>query len=189
MAKLYILRGLIVVSVGAILLVVGSNIFDGSYDTAESIMKTKHELIENKEILQGNLVNSTIAWADLSEHTILLVHTIPPSDFVKLQVTEPNGDTFEKESKNGFLYHIIEKRPQEQGNYNFSISNLGNEPVSVSVTLGEDPYLSGTCDLSNGMNCYAIPVAIGMVIVGIIALTVGSLITINDLNKKRRQSK
>lgn len=188
MAKLWILRGLIIVSIGAVLLVVGSNIFDNSYDIVESMMKTKHDIIEDKEVSQGQSINSTITWDELSEHTVLVAHVMPALGSIKLQVTEPNGEIFEKESNNGFVYHIIEKRPQEQGNYSLSILNLGNAPVNVTVVLGEDPYLSGTCDSVNGINCYVIPAAIGMVIIGMITLIVGSLITINDFRKKRKPS-
>ncbi|MFZ1076537.1 MAG: hypothetical protein WAN47_03800 [Nitrosotalea sp.] len=188
MAKLCPLRGLIIVSIGAVLLVVGSNIFDNSYDLVESMMKTKHDIIEDTEVSQGQSINSTITWDELSEHTVLVVHVMPTLGSIKLQVTEPNGEIFEKESNNGFVYHIIEKRPQEQGNYSLSILNLGNAPVNVTVVLGEDPYLSGTCDSANGINCYVIPVAIGMVIIGMITLIVGSLITINDFRKKRKPS-
>ncbi|MGI0087639.1 MAG: hypothetical protein ACREBI_06725 [Nitrosotalea sp.] len=179
---------MIIISIGAVLLVMGSVIFDNSYDLVESLMKTKHDIIEDKQILQGQSINSTITWDDLTEHTVLVVHVTPVLDSVKLQVTEPNGEIFEKESKNGFVYHIIEKRSQEQGNYYFSILNLGNEPVHVTVVLGEDPYLSGTCDSANGINCYAVTVAIGLVIIGMITLIAGSLITVNDFRKKQKQS-
>lgn len=170
------------------MLVVGSNIFDNSYDLVESMMKIKHDIIEDKEILQGQSINSTITWDELTEHTVLVVHVMPALGSIKLQVIEPDGEIFEKESKNGFVYHIMEKRPQEQGNYYFSILNLGSESVNVTVVLGEDPYLSGTCDPVNGINCYVIPVAIGMVIIGMITLIVGLLITVNDFRKKRKQS-
>lgn len=179
---------MIIVSIGAGLLVTGSTIFDNSYNVVESLMKTKHDIIEDKEIPQAQSINSTITWSDLSEHTVLVVHVVPVLGSIKLQVTEPNGEVFEKESKNGFVYHIIEKRSQEQGNYYFSIQNLGNAPVHVTVVLGEDPYLSGTCDSVNGINCYAVTVAIGLVIIGMITLIVGSVITVNDFRKKRKQN-
>ena len=188
MTKSRVLRGLIIIAIGAVLLVVGSGIFDNSYDSVESMMKDKHNIIEDKAILQEQLINSTITWDELTEHTVLVVHVVPVSGLIKLQVTEPNGEIFEKESTNGFVYHIIEKRPHEQGNYYFNILNLGSTPVNVTVVLGEDPYLSGTCDSTNGMNCYVIPTAIGLVIVGMITLIVGSLITVNDFRKKTKPS-
>jgi hypothetical protein len=185
LTKLRIFRGLIIVSIGVVLLVLGSDIFDHSYDLVESVMKTPHDIIGDKEILQGQSVNSTITWDELTKHAVLAVNVMPVTGSIKLQVTEPNGNIFEKESVNGFAYHIIDKSSQEQGNYYFSIMNLGNEPVSVNAILGEDPYLSGTCDSASGVNCYLIPMAIGLVITGMITLIVGSLITINDFRKKR----
>jgi hypothetical protein len=179
---------LIIVSIGVVLLVVGSKIFDNSYDVVESMMTIKHDIIEDKEILQGQSINSTITWDELSEHTVLIVHVMPVLGLIKLHVTEPNGAIFEKESNNGFVYHIIEKNSQEQGDYYFSIQNLGNAPVNVTVVLGEDPYLSGTCDSTNGIYCYAIPVAIGLVIIGMITLIAGSLLIVYDFRKKGKPS-
>ncbi len=177
---------MIIASIGAILLVIGSNMFDSAYDAVESMMNNKHDIVENTQIMQGKSINSTITWDQLAEHNVLLVHVLPVSGSINLQVSEPNNETFEKESKNGFAYHIIDKNPQSQGNYYVTISNLGNDRVSVNVVLGEDPYLSGKCDPSNGMDCYAIPAAIGLVIVGMFALIIGSLIAINDFRKKRK---
>ncbi len=189
MAKVYIPRGLVIASIGIILLVIGSNMFDNAYDVVEPMMNSKHDLFENEQIMQGKSVNSTIYWNQLDEHSVLLVHVMPPSGSINLQVSEPSNETFEKESKNGFVYHIIDKNPQSQGNYYVKISNLGNDQVSVNVILGEDPYLSGTCDSSNGVECYAIPIAIGLVIVGMLALIVGSLIAINDFRKRKKSDK
>lgn len=186
MTKIYIPRGLAIATVGVALLVVGSNIFDNAYDTAESLMRDKDYLVQNKQITQGQSINSTISWNQLSEHSVLLVHVMPPTDSINLQVSEPNNETFEKASQNGFVYHIIDKNPQSQGNYYVKISNPGTDNVEVNMILGEDPYLSGACDPSNGMGCYLIPTAIGLVIIGMLALIVGSMIAINDFRKKKR---
>lgn len=186
MVKIYITRGLVIASIGVVLLVVGSNIFDNAYDTAESLMKDKDYLVEGKQITQGQSINSTISWNQLSEHSVLMVHVMPPTDSINLQVSEPNNETFEKTSQNGFVYHIIDKNPQSQGNYYVKISNPSTDNVEVNVILGEDPYLSGVCDPSNGMECYLIPTAIGLVIVGMLALIVGSVIAVNDFRKKKK---
>lgn len=183
---MYIPRGLVIASIGAILLVIGSNMFDSAYDIVESLMNDKHDIVENVQIMQGKSINSTITWDQLAQHNVLLVHVVPTSGSINLQVLEPNNETFEEESKNGFAYHLIDKNPQSQGNYSVKVSNLGNDQVSVSVILGEDPYLGGKCDPSNGIQCYAIPAAIGLVVVGLLALIIGSLIAINDFRKKRK---
>ena len=188
MAKLRIPRGLIIASIGIIILVIGSNIFDSSYNVVESIMSAKQYLIEDKMISQGQSINSTITWDQLAEHGILIVNTTPISNLVKLQVTEPGGGAFEKESKNGYVYHIIGKSSQNQGNYSFRVSNEGTEPVSINVVLGEDPYLSGKCTSDNEILCYVIPAVIGFVIAGMFALIIGSVITINDFRKKKKPS-
>jgi len=179
-------RGLIVVSIGMALLVVGSSIFDDSYNMVESAMSGKKYLIQSKTILQGQSINSTITWNQLAEHSILIVNSTPLSNLVKLQVTEPGGGTFEKENKNGYVYHIIGKNTQNQGNYSITVSNEGTGPANINLILGEDPYLSGKCSSYNETSCYAIPSAIGLVIAGMLALIVGSLIAVNDFRKKKK---
>lgn len=173
--------------VGIVALVVGSTIFDGSYDVVESVMSHKQYLIEGKVVPQGVSVNSTIAWDSLFEHTILIVNAEPKSSQVKLSVNEPGGGSFEKESKNGYAYHIIGKSSQHQGPYSFEVSNEGTEPATVSVIMGEDPYLSGKCGQENQYSCYAIPAAIGIVIAGMLALIIGSIVAINEFRKKKPQ--
>ena len=187
MVKLLVLRGLISASIGVVLLIVGASVFDSAYDVVESVMDKKQYLFEDKLIPQGQTINSSITWDQLDTHAVLIVNITPISNPVKLQVTEPNSGTFEKESKNGFVYHIIGKSTQNQGNYYFEISNLGTEPVHVNVVLGEDPYLSGKCNPDNQTACYAIPATIGIVIAGMLALIIGSLVAVNDLRKKKKQ--
>ncbi len=178
---------MITVLVGVILLIIGSSIFDSSYGVVESVMDKKQYLFENKLIPQGQSVNSSITWDQLDTHSILIVDVTPINDLIKLQVIEPNSGIFDKESKNGFVYHIIGKSTQNQGNYSFNVSNLGAEPVNVNVVLGEDPYLSGKCNSDNQIVCYEIPAAIGIVIAGMLSLIIGSLVAINDFKKKKKQ--
>lgn len=187
LVRLRTLRGLITASVGVALLIVGASIFDSAYDVVESVMDKKQYLFEDKLIPQGQTVNSSITWDQLDTHSILIVNVTPISNQVKLQVTEPNSGTFEKESNNGFVYHIIGKSTQNQGNYYFDVFNLGTEPVHVNVVLGEDPYLSGKCNTDNQTACYAIPATIGIVIAGMLALIIGSAVAVNDLRKKKKQ--
>lgn len=167
-------------------MVVGTKLFDNSYESVESIMKIKHKIIEDQTILRNQSLNSTIPTDALTEHNVITVHVTPHSDSIKLVATDPSGDRFEKESKDGFVYHIIEKKPQLGGNYSITIYNLNNEPVNVDAILGEDPFLSGKCDPNYGASCYAIPVAIGFVIIGVITFIVGALLAITDFRKQRK---
>ena len=178
---------MVVASIGVALLVAGSNIFDNSYDSVESAMTGKQYIVKDSLLPQGQAVNSSIPWDTLSEHSILIVDSVPASGVVRLQVAEPGGGTFEKESVKGYAYHIIEKSPEHQGPYLFKVTNEGKGPVTMSVILGEDPYLSGKCNPSNQYSCYAIPAAIGIVIVGMLSLIVGSAIAINDFRKGRKR--
>ena len=120
---------------------------------------------------------------------MLLAHVKPASDSIRLIATDPNNETFEKESKNGFVYHIIGKNSQTSGNYSVTIYNLSNEPVSVNALIGEDPYLNGKCAAIYGASCYAIPIAIGFVIIGVITFIAGGLLTFTDFRKQKLHSK
>jgi hypothetical protein len=176
-------------SIGIALAVVGAFLLDNSYDSVESIMKIKHPLIEDSTILPQQSVNSTISDEQLVDHNVLIVHVKPKSDSIKLITMEPNNETFEKESKDGFVYHIIGKNSQTMGNYSVTIYNISNEPVNVNAIIGEDPYLSGKCATSYGVSCYAIPMAIGFVILGVITFIAGGLLAFTDFRKQRLRSK
>jgi len=177
------IRGILILSVGVVLVIIGTSTLDNSYELVESIMKIKHNLIEDKTLLPNQSTQSIISNNQLVEHSVLLAHVKPASDSIRLIATDPNNETFEKESKNGFVYHIIEKNPQTTGNYSVAIYNLSNEPVYVTAVIGEDPYLSGKCDPGYITSCYTIPMAIGIVIVGVIAFIIGVLLIFTDLRK------
>lgn len=186
MAKLPVPRGLIIAAIGISVLVIGSNVFDRSYDMVESAIPNKQYLMEDKMLSSGQYLNSTITWNQLADHGILIVDASPKSNTVNLQVNEPGGGIFDKESSNGYVYHIIGKSTQNQANYSYKVSNQGNEPVTVNVILGEDPYLSGKCSADNEILCYAIPAVSGLVIGGMLALIIGSVIAVNDFRKKKK---
>jgi uncharacterized membrane protein len=185
LVKLDLLRGILIAAIGIILVVIGANLFDNSYESVEQIMKIKHNIIEDQIIMQNQSLNSTISKDELVEHNVILVHIKPTSDSVKLLSIDASGETFEKESKNGFVYHIIEKKPQAEGNYSVTIFNQSNEPVTVNAILGEDPYLSGKCDQSYEFKCDIIPMSIGFVILGVIIFIVGILLAFADFRKQK----
>lgn len=181
-------RGPIVASIGIIAVIIGANLFDLPYQSVESILKTKSALITNKEILPNQFINFTIRSAQLEEHNVIIVHTIPSSGSVNLEGIEPNGMIFEKESKDGFLYHIIQRNDQG-GLYAIKISDIGSQPVIINVIMGEDPFLSKNCNASYGIQCNMIQVSMGMVAIGIIAFIVGILLGISDFKKEKKLQK
>ncbi|OLD28349.1 MAG: hypothetical protein AUI62_04380 [Thaumarchaeota archaeon 13_1_40CM_2_39_7] len=183
MAKWSLARGPIIAGIALVVVVIGANLFDSAYESVEPVLKNKQTIIDSKTIPLNQFINSTIPTGYLREHNVLLMHLIPLSGSVKLFGIEPSGMTFEKESKNGFLYHIIQKSKSE-GIYSIQISNSGSEPVQVGVIIGEDPYLSGNCN--SGIECYTVQAAIGLVIVGIIAFIVGILIGARDFRKENK---
>lgn len=166
-------------------MIIGANLFDTSYQSVEPILKTKSVIISDKEILPNQFANFTIHSEQLVEHNVIIVHTIPSSGLVRLDGMEPNGMTFEKESNDGFLYHIIQKNNQG-GSYSIKISDISSQPVTISVIMGEDPFLSKNCNMSYGIKCNVVQISMGMVIIGIIAFIIGILIGIYALKKERK---
>ena len=185
MVKLHLVRGPIVAAIALTVVVIGATLFDNSYQSVEQILRTKSTLIEDREVLPNQFTNSTIPSDQLKEHNVLIIHTTPTSGSVKLEGIEPNGMTFEKESKDGFLYHIIEKNTQG-GSYSITISNIGSQPVKINVIIGEDPFLSKNCSV-DGMQCSMVWIAIGLVVIGIIAFIVGILIGMLAFKNERKK--
>ena len=188
MVKLSLTRGPIVAAIGLFVVIIGANLFDMSYQSVEPILKTKSVLISDKEILPSQFTNFTVHPEQLAEHNVIIVRTTPSSGLVRLDGMEPNGMTFEKESIDGFLYHIIQRNSQG-GSYSIKISDIGNQPVKINVVIGEDPFLSKNCDASYGIKCNVVQISMGMVAIGIIAFIVGILIGISDFKKERKLQK
>lgn len=188
MVKLSLARGPIIAATGLLVVVIGANLFDMSYQSVEPILRTKYVIMADKEILPNQFANFTIRSDQLEEHNVVIVHTTSSSGLVKLEGIEPNGMTFEKESTNGFLYHIIQRNNQG-GSYTIKISDIGNNPVRINVVIGEDPFLSKNCDVSNGIKCNVVQMSMGMVSIGIIAFAIGILIGMSDFKKERKLQK
>lgn len=186
MTKLFLARGPIIASIGLILVVIGANLFDLSYQSVESILKTRSSLVENKQILPNQFINFTIHSDLLKEHNVIILHTSPSSGSVKLEGIEPNGMTFEKESNNGFLYHIVQKNNQG-GLYAIKITDTGSQSIKINVVMGEDPFLSKNCDMSYGVRCNIVQVSMGMVAIGIIAFIIGILLGMSDFKKEKKK--
>lgn len=188
MIQFYSSRGFIVAAIGIVLIISGAGLFDNSYQSVEPMMTIKHNIIEDQTILPNQSLNSTIPADFLSDHNVILVHVKPTSALIKFLATDPSGEIFEKESKDGFVYHIVAKQ-QQAGNYSIALYSQSSEPVNVNAIVGEDPYLSGNCDSSYGLQCNVIQMYIGFVIVGVIAFIVGAPLAITDFRKQRKLGK
>ena len=180
-------RGPVVAAISLIVVVIGANLFDMSYQVVESLLQAKSNVMIGREILPNQFVNFTIHSNQIQEHTVIVVHISPTSDLVKINGIEPNGMTFEKESNTGFLYHIIQKDNQG-GLYAIQISNLGNKQVKIDVVIGEDPYLGKNCNAS-GIKCNVVQMSIGMVAGGVIGFIIGILIGMLDFKKEAKLQK
>jgi uncharacterized membrane protein len=188
LTKLFLARGLVIASIGLIVIVIGANLFDWSYQSIDSILRVKSVLIDNKELLPDQFTNFTIHSEQLKEHNVIILHTIPSSGSVKLEGMEPNGMMFEKDSKDGFLYHIIQKNNQG-GLYAIKISDTGSQPVKINVIMGEDPFLNKNCNTSYGIKCNVVQMSMTMVAIGIIAFIIGILLAISDFKKEKKTQK
>lgn len=188
MVKLSLARGPVIATIALGVLVLGSTLFDNSYQNVESLLRTKYDIAQSKIILPNQSVNYTVFNDQLKEHNVLVIHVRPTTQVVKLEVIEPNGMTFEKESKDGFLYHIIQKNNQGE-KYTLKISNSGSEAAQIDAIISEDPFLSGHCNESFGIGCGMVNLAMGLVISGIIGFIIGILIGISDFKKEKKLQK
>ena len=188
MVKLSLVRGPVIAAIGLIVVIVGANLFDTSYQSVESIIGTTYDIFTDKQILPNQFVNSTILSANLKEHNVIIVHAVPSSASVKLEGVDPNGMTFEKESKDGFLYHIIQ-RSNQGGSYIIKVLDTGNQPVIINAVMGEDPFLSNNCSIEYGIKCDIVYVSVGMVASGIITFIVGVVIGMYYFKKEQNLQK
>lgn len=159
-----------------------------SYQSVEPIIGTTYSIFADKEILPNQFVNSTIISANLKEHNVIIIHAVPSSASVKLEGVDPNGMTFEKESKDGFLYHIIQ-RSNQGGSYAIKILDTGNQPVRINAVMGEDPFLSNNCSTEYGVKCNVVYISMGMVAIGIIMFITGVMIGMYDFKKEQKLQK
>lgn len=188
MVKLALVRGPAIAVIGLVLLVVGANLFDAVYQSVEPLLGSASDIFADKQILPNQFINSTVDSVKLKEHNVIIVHTEPSSGSVKLEGTDPNGMSFEKESKDGLLYHIIQ-RSNQGGPYLIKVVNTGSEPVRITAVMGEDPFLSGNCNTSYGIKCNMVQISVGMVVIGLVALVVGIAIGAYDFKKESKQKK
>ncbi len=188
MVKLALVRGPVIGIIGIALLVVGANLFDTVYQSVEPFLGTAFEIFTDKQILPNQFINSTVDSSKLQAHNVLIIHATPTSGSIKLEGVDPNGMTFEKESKDGFLYHIIQKSNQG-GPYIIKVLDTGSQPVRITATMGTDPFLSNNCGTTYGEKCNLIQISVGMVVIGIIVLIVGIAIGVYYFNKESRQKK
>ena len=188
LTKLYLIRGPIISVMALIIVVIGANIFDNSYQSVEYLLQKKSTIFSHTGILPNQFINSNVSSSDMNEHNVLIIHSMPASESVRLEGIDPNGMTFEKESKDGFLYHIIQKSNQG-GNYSIKISNLGNLSVRIDAIMGEDPFLSKDCTEKYDGKCNVVWISIGFVIGGIISFIAGILIGIFDFRKETKLKK
>lgn len=188
MVKLALVRGPAIAVLGLVLLVVGANMFDAVYQSVEPLLGNTSDIFADQQILPNQFINSTVDSVKLKEHNVIIVHAEPSSGSVKLEGTDPNGMSFEKDSKYGLLYHIIQ-RSNQGGPYLIKVVNTGSEPVRITAVMGEDPFLSGNCNASYGIQCHMVQISVGMVVIGLVALVVGIVIGAYDFNKESKQKK
>jgi hypothetical protein len=188
LVKLSLIRGPAIAVIGLILVVIGANLFDTVYQSVEPLLGTVSQIFTDREILPNQFINSTIGSDKLQEHNIIIVHSTPTSSSVKLEGVDPNGMTFEKESKDGFLYHIL-LRNNQGGPYIIKVVDTGDQPVRITAVMGEDPFLSNNCSATYGIKCNMVMISVVIVAVGMVTLIVGVAIGIYDFKKETKPKK
>lgn len=184
MEKLRLIRGPVIAAIGLVVVVIGAGLFDASYQSVESLLETKFDVMSDKQIMPSQFVNSTIPAKQLKEHNVLVIHVVPTTGSVKLEGVDPNGMTFEKESQDGFLYHIIQRSNQD-GAYSIKVTDTGSQPVRIDAVMGEDPFLGTKCNASYGIKCNIVQLSMGMVAIGIAAFVAGTVIGMYYFKKER----
>jgi hypothetical protein len=188
LVKLSLVRGPGIAVIGLVLLVVGANLFDTVYQSVEPLLGNTFTIFADKEILPNQFINSTVDSGKLKEHNVIIIRTMSSSGSVKLEGTDPNGMSFEKESKDGFLYHII-LRSNQGGPYLIKVTDTGSQPVRITAVMGEDPFLGADCNSAYGIKCNMVQISVGMVVIGLVVLIVGIAIGAYDFKKESKQKK
>ncbi len=188
LVKLSLVRGPGIITIGLVLLMVGANLFDMVYQSVEPLLGNTFAIFTDKEILPNQFINSTVDSGKLKEHNVIIIRTTSSSGSVKLEGTDPNGMSFEKESKDGFLYHVIQ-RSNQGGPYLIKVTDTGSQPVRITAVMGEDPFLSASCNAAYGIKCNMVQISVGMVVIGLVALIVGIAIGVYDFKKESKQQK
>jgi len=186
LVKLSLVRGPLIAVIGLTVLVLGTNMFDMVYQSVEPLLGSASDIFADREILPSQFINSTVDSGKLKEHNVIIIHAMPSTGSVRLEGTDPNGMTFEKESKDGFLYHIIQ-RSNQGGPYLIKVTDTGSQPVRITAIMGEDPFLSNNCGTTYGIKCNMVQISVGMVVIGIVALVVGIGIGAYDFKKESKQ--
>ena len=189
MVKLSLVRGPIIAVIGLVLIVVGANLFDTVYQSVEPLLGTAFGIFTDTQILPNQFINSTVDSSKLQEHNVIIVHAIPSSGSIKLEGIDPNGMTFEKESKDGFLYHIIQRSTSGAGPYVIKVIDTGTQPVMITAVLGEDPFLSNNCSATYGIKCNMVQISVAMVVIGMVTLIAGILVGAYYFKKESNQKK
>jgi hypothetical protein len=178
----------VIATIGLVVVVIGAGLFDTSYQSVESLLGTKSDIMTGKQILPNQFANSTIPSEQLKEHNVIVIHVMPTTGSVRLEGVDPNGMTFEKESKDGFLYHIIQ-RSSQGGSYFIKVIDAGTQPVRIDAIMSEDPFLSKNCNVSYGIKCNIVQMSMGMVAIGLVTFVAGVVIGMYYFKRERNLQK
>ncbi len=194
-------RGQIILIGGAVLLVAGITISAVWGMSFASSFFTNNTLVAKTTINAGQSVSAQNQVSELDRPISLAVGidrttatTLPSSSDIRLRetVTDPNGKVVStNEFGNGFVTSF---KPEVAGVYTVTITNLGQNPVSISGTFGYMPFIGNNgnpVDINTMMGGAAGQQGLGMIIAGgamaaagIIVLIVGAIVTVADSRAK-----
>jgi hypothetical protein len=185
-------RGYIVLVVGAALLI--SGIVVSTLWTVPFAGKILREdtILGRTSIRPNGSVNAFTQVIDTSQPVSLVIHVgastaangeqIIPNNNLKETVRNPNGITM---TSNNFTKQFFTTfKPDITGKYTVTVYNLGNNPVSVGVLVGNLPFV-GANNQVNLNPLSGIIVGVILSIVGIIVLIAGIIVLIFDRRRNR----
>ena len=186
-------RSYIILIIGAALLISGIIILALWAGPFAARVMNENTILNDVLIRPAALINTTIQITDTSKPVSLAIHEERnndtsgtgqgeiPNNILKETVRNPNGLIV---TSNEFIKQFFTTfKPDTKGKYTVTIYNLGNTPVSVSILLGNLPFI-GANDQVNISFLGGIVAGILLIIFGIIVLIVG--IVVLALDRRRR---
>jgi hypothetical protein len=174
-------RGYIILIIGAAFLITGISVSAVWTSSLVGTITHQNTILNIVSITPSGAINAITQINDINHPLSLVIHLEsrgnPP---LRETVRDPNGQIISTyEFSNQFLTRL---KTDIVGKYTLTISNLGNNPVSVGILFGNLPFVGQNNELN--VNLFSGIVAGGiLIILGIIVLITGLIVAILD---KRR---
>ena len=187
-------RGYFVLIAGAVLLILGiviSALWTGSF--ARTIIR-ENTIISDVSIRPSGSVNASAQVIDTSRPVSLAIHIElnnstggqVPNNVLRETIRNPNGIVMTNSEFTRQFFTTF--KPDITGKYTITIYNLGNSPVSISILVGNLPFI-GANNQVNINSFSGIIVGVILSVSGIIVLIAAVVVLILDRRRITTKSK